>query len=56
MHSEIDVEIVKIRGIIYQQNLGMEFESGVAVSHIGVTICKSPSILLAKRPLWYTCF
>ena len=27
MRSEIDVEIVKIRGIIYQQNLGMDFES-----------------------------
>ena len=27
MRSEIDVEIVKIRGIIYQQNLGVDFES-----------------------------
>ena len=33
MRSEIDVEIVKIRGIIYQQNLGMDFESRVALSY-----------------------
>ena len=35
MRSEIDVEIVKIRGIIYQQNLGMDFESRVADSYEG---------------------
>jgi hypothetical protein len=36
MRSEIDVENLKIRGIIYQQNLGMDFESGIAVSYIGI--------------------